>query len=274
MSVPETVAATFFLEESMKQSRGIELKHGIVQVYSAPAPGEARRNEDAALVIALDGPGVILAVADGAGGHRFGAEASQAALRALAQTLSDPAERERSSRERILDGFEAARREVRELGVGALTTLTVVQIEQRTVRSFHVGDSPMLLMGQRGRLKAQTIDHTPAGYGLEAGLIDEHEALHHEERHIVTNLVGIEDMRIDMGSELQLASRDTLVLASDGLTDNLKVGEIVELMRKGALAKQVDQLVRSCQQRMVDPEPGRASKPDDLTIIAYRSRKS
>ena len=128
MSIPETIAATFFLEESMEQSRCIELKHGTVQVYSAPAPGEARRNEDAALVIALDGAGVILAVADGAGGHRFGAEASQAALRALAQTLSDPAERERSSRERILDGFEAARREVRELGVGALTTLTVVQI--------------------------------------------------------------------------------------------------------------------------------------------------
>jgi len=262
-----------FLEESMEQARPLELAHGWVHVYSAPVPGESARNEDSAAVVPLDASILVLALADGAGGHRFGAEASQTAIKALVRTLEDPDERSRSPRERILDGFEAANRDVRELAVGAMTTLTAVLIEEWSVRSFHVGDSPVLLLGQRGKLKAQTIDHTPAGYGLEAGLIDEHEALHHAERHVVTNLVGIEDMRIDMGPELRLAPRDTLVLASDGLTDNLQTGEIVELLRMGNLGRQIELLVESCRVRMLDPEPGHASKPDDLTIVTFRPKK-
>ncbi len=40
--------------------------------------------------------------------------------------------------------------------------------------------------------------------------------------HIVSNVVGV-----DVGSALELAARDTLLIASDGLVDNLKTEEIV-----------------------------------------------
>ena len=71
----------------------------------------------------------------------------------------------------ILDGIEAANAAVRAIGTGAATTLSLVEIQGRVVRAYQVGDSAILLAGQRGKLKYQTIAHSPIGYAVEAGLI-------------------------------------------------------------------------------------------------------
>ena len=59
--------------------------------------------------------------------------------------------------------------------------------------------------------------------------------MHHSQRHVVSNVIGSPDMRIEIGSAIEMDLRDTLVLASDGLSDNLHVTEIVEYVRKGPL---------------------------------------
>ena len=66
--------------------------------------------------------------------------------------------------------------------------------------------------------------------------MDETDAMHHEDRHVISNVIGSTDMRIEVGSAIKIAPRDTLVLASDGLSDNLHLPEIVECVRKGPLA--------------------------------------
>jgi serine/threonine protein phosphatase PrpC len=101
-------------------------------------------------------------------------------------------------------------------------------------------------------------------------MLDEEEAVHHEERHIVSNVVGASDMSISIGTSLQLATRDTLLLASDGLFDNLYMEEIVEIIRKGPLTNAADKLVTLCQQRMQHPQPALPSHADDLSFILYR----
>jgi serine/threonine protein phosphatase PrpC len=76
-----------------------------------------------------------------------------------------------------------------------------------------------------------------------------------------------------MGPAIRMAARDTLVLASDGLLDNLLPSEIVELVRTGRLEHAVAQLAAVAQERMnahADTDGTLPSKPDDLTIIAYR----
>lgn len=70
-------------------------------------------------------------------------------------------------------------------------------------------------------------------------------------------------MRIDVGSALQLAPRDTVLLASDGLSDNLHVSEIVERIRKGPLEVGAMRLADDAWRRMTQPESGPPSKPDD-----------
>jgi serine/threonine protein phosphatase PrpC len=156
------------------------------------------------------------------------------------------------------------------LGTGAATTLALVEIQDRTIRTYHVGDSEILVTGQRGKVKLQTIPHSPIGYAVEAGLMNEEDAIHHEERHVISNVIGSDQMRIEMGPPTEMAPRDTLLLASDGLFDNLLPGEIINTIRSGPLDDSLSVLVEAAQDRMVSSGGAAPSKPDDLTVIAFR----
>ncbi len=257
-----------FVDSRMTEPEAVKLGRGSVAVFSAPRPEAEKTNQDAALCVQLAEESGVLAVADGAGGQAAGHKASATALQALLDSLESG--EEVSFREAILRGFDAANRAVAELGVGAATTLALVQIEGRTVRSFHVGDSMVLGVGQRGKRKLETIDHSPAGYAVHAGVVDEAQALHHEERHIVSNFVGSPDMRVDMSAPLELAPRDTVLLASDGLSDNLHVEELVEFIRAGPLGQVAQRLADAAQERMTSSLRQEPSKPDDLTFLVYR----
>jgi serine/threonine protein phosphatase PrpC len=172
-------------------------------------------------------------------------------------------------REAIMDSFEQANDAVLALGVGAASTLAVVEIDGDCVRAYHAGDSEVLMVGQRGRVKLTTMPHSPVGYALEAGWISEEDALHHEERHLVSNMIGSPQMRIDVGPTVTMRLRDRLLIATDGLFDNASVPEIIEIIRKGPLEAAVKALVRSCHHRMTEPCDGEPSKPDDLSLVLY-----
>jgi serine/threonine protein phosphatase PrpC len=98
----------------------------------------------------------------------------------------------------------------------------------------------------------------------------EEEAIRHEDRHVISNVIGSEQMRIEIGPPIEMASRDTLVIASDGLVDNLLPSEIVEFVRSGPLDEAVGDLVEEARRRMTAASGDAPSKPDDLTVIAYR----
>ena len=243
---------------------------GEAAVYCRRSPDKETGNEDTLAVIPLAGDTVVLAVADGAGGLPAGQRASRTAIRTVIESLkavSDPSVMLRTA---ILNAMEEANAAVMALANGSATTLTVVSVEGRLVRPYHVGDSAALVTGQRGRLKMQTIAHTPVAFAVEAGFLDEVEALYHAERNLVFNFLGTADMRIEVGAELELAERDTLLLASDGLTDNLHLAEIVEIARKGPAAETLAQLAAHARERMLTPEAPTPSKPDDLSIILFR----
>ena len=244
---------------------------GVAAVFSVPSPDKQTPNEDAATLIPVNGNTGILVVADGLGGERAGELASRAAVWEMIESIRQATTDEPSLRAAILNGFENANRAVTDLGVGAATTMVVAEIQDRTVRPYHVGDSMILVCGQRGKVKLQTISHSPVGYALEAGFLDETEAMNHEQRHVVSNIIGSADMRIEVGSTIKLAPRDTLLLASDGLFDNLHSHEIVERIRKGPLEKVVRTLAEDCRRRMQGDRDDQPSKPDDLTFIAFRA---
>lgn len=243
---------------------------GAAAAFSAGCPGRAGSNEDAAALIPLDEGSVVLAVADGLGSTPQADRAASLAMRSLVEAL-EPAERERSVlRTAILNGIERASQAVATLGTGAATTLTVAEIQEDLLRPYHVGDSLLLVVGQRGRIKFQSVAHSPVGFAVESGLLDEREALHHEDRHLVSNVLGARDMRIEIGPVLHLAPRDTVLLASDGLSDNLWQREIVDRARRSPLELAARQLVDDARRRMTEPTVGAPSKPDDLTLVLFR----
>jgi serine/threonine protein phosphatase PrpC len=221
-------------------------------------------------MLAGDSGEIVWAVADGVGGSPFGREASRLALETLRAQLDLRHSVAGGLRTAILDGMDAANRNVMALGAGAASTLTVVEVVEEWLRSYQVGDSQVLVVGQRGRLKHQSIAHGPIGYAVESGLLDEAEALSHAERHVVSNTLGSPDMRIEIGPRLRLALRDTVLVGSDGLFDNLYTDEIVDLVRKGPLPDAGTRLANMAQRRMTHPKEGEPSKEDDLTFLLFR----
>ena len=260
----------------MTEPEAVPFANGTAVLFSTASPDkldDGAGNEDAAAVLPVGAGGGVLAVADGLGGLPGGASAAQRALASLESALRPAAVAELESlRAPILDAFEAANRAVLDLSIGAATTLAVAEVRDGNLRAYHVGDSSIWVVGQRGKLKLHTVAHSPTGYGIEAGLMDESEALHHEERHLVSNALGSSDMRIEIGSAAQLSRRDTVLLASDGLFDNLSADEIVEHVRAGPLEDAACQLILHCNERMTTQPDGddMPCKPDDLSFILYR----
>jgi serine/threonine protein phosphatase PrpC len=264
----------FYIDRDMDAVEVASSGAGDAVVFSSPCPGRDSANEDAAALIHLADDRTVLVLADGFGGHPAGAQAAEISIRTIEDYTRNRVNGENNFRSAIVDGFEAANEAVRGLGVGAATTLAVVEIHDRKLRSYHVGDSAVVVVGQRGRIKMRSVAHSPVGYAVESGLIDEREAMNHEERHVVSNMVGSVEMRIEIGPVIDLAARDTVLMGSDGLWDNLMFDDIIERIRKGPLAAAAQRLVDDTSARMTDPPADQPSKPDDLTVIAFRLRNS
>ena len=241
-----------------------------VVVVSVPCPGAARVNEDGVALIPAGDDACVIGLADGMGGGREGEKAVRLTLLSLCEEVRSAVVRGGDLRSGILNGFERANHEVAELGIGAATTLTVAKLERDTVRVCHVGDSEAVMVGQRGKLKLNTVSHTPAGYGREAGLLSEGEAMRHAERHLLLNAIGVPEMRIELGPRLRVAPRDTLVLGSDGLFDNWTLDEIGRRIRRGPLDRVARDLLQATLERMRRASAERPGKPDDLSFVLVR----
>jgi len=268
--VTELLAKKVFSNKDLVAAEVHAVGPGIGAVYSSREPeSDKEKNEDAAALFNVNGQSSVLVVADGVGGHRAGERASNIAVKSIQTALKEPFE-DKSLRPNIINAFEKANQAVMDLGVGAATTLAVVEIQGNQIRPYHVGDSEILVVGQRGKLKLQIVPHSPVGYAVQSGMLDENSAIHHEDRHLVSNLIGTADMHIVVGAPLQLSQHDTVLLASDGLADNLYLEEIVGLIRKGPLNKAAEALAQKALDRMNNPAEGAPSKPDDLTFILFR----
>ena len=247
------------------EPRRVPFLQGQVVLFSLQAPGKTTGNEDAAALISIDDRNGLIVVADGLGGHADGALASRMVVDELVDATRHAAAGGGGLREAVLQGIDAANQAIITLGSGAATTLAVTEISDAGMRTYHVGDSSILVTGQRGLLKHQTIQHSPIGHAVESGLLDEAGAMKSNERHLVSNVVGSPDMRVELGPLRRLASYDTVVMASDGLADNLMVEAIIGHVRKGPLRRAAINLMSACLAAMQG-----GGHPDDLTVVLYR----
>ena len=257
-----------YCQDDMPSPEVLPVCSGSAAVFYTRCPGKTAPNDDCAAIVEVGDESVVMVAADGVGGCPQGHKASEMTAASICKELQN-VEAGSDLRARIMDGIEAANREVINLGVGAATTVTVVEINAGVARTYQVGDSMALIIGQRGALKWKSTPHSPVGYAIEAGMLDEEQAMGHQERHVVSNLVGMHSMHIDVGPRYKLAARDTVLLASDGLFDNVQLAEVVSLARSGKPLKRMDALAKLAHQRMTRPEENAPSKPDDLTILFY-----
>ena len=74
---------------------------------------------------------------------------------------------------------------------------------------------------------------------------------------------------VEVSTRLPLRSDMTLLLASEGLFDNLHWDEIIPCLMTGDLLTKTERLVQAARQRMSKSSEG-PCKPDDLTVITFR----
>ncbi|MEY4422591.1 MAG: hypothetical protein RL581_1129, partial [Actinomycetota bacterium] len=149
-------------------------------------------NEDSALI-----NGVLIAVADGMGGHAGGEVASKVAITTLAQILPllnndemDSESLEDFLQSSVLDVDNeirlTAEADDRLSGMG--TTLTAIALYRNKAYVLHTGDSRAYRL--RGNEFTQlTKDHSVVQELIDAGTITEEEAAVHPQRSVLTNVL-------------------------------------------------------------------------------------
>ena len=203
----------------------------VLRSGSATDVGKVRKvNQDLPLEAAN-----LFAVADGMGGHVGGEVAARVAIDALLSTFT----REPTT-EGLLSAFSEANRSVwqesqdqSELhGMG--TTLTAMALVggadgRDMIALANVGDSRAYVFSE-GRITQVTADHSLAEERMRQGEMTEEEAAVHPQRHILTRALGVSpDVEADMW-ELKLRAGDRIVLCSDGLSNELSLEELGQVL--------------------------------------------
>jgi PPM family protein phosphatase len=177
----------------------------------------------------------LYAVADGMGGHAGG----EVAARVAVETLEDAFDRSPTS-VGLRDAFSEANSAIWQesqtnsdlRGMG--TTLTAMALvggaDGRDVLALaNVGDSRAYVLSD-GRLIQVTDDHSLAEERMRHGEMTEAEAAVHPQRHILTRALGVSsEVETDMW-ELHLRSGDRVLLCSDGLTNEVGMEEMTDVL--------------------------------------------
>jgi serine/threonine protein phosphatase PrpC len=168
--------------------------------------------------------GVLVAVADGMGGHEHGAVASEAAVQALCRLAADPRppDAELALHTFILRAHRRLRERALARGSGNLgTTLTALWLFEHDAAWAHVGDSRLFLL-RGGALTQLSRDHTRGEFAARDGRQPPPAAAALAQNFLFGSR-GLGDdpgIRVDAGTDtgtLSLAPGDIFLLSSDGL---------------------------------------------------------
>jgi PPM family protein phosphatase len=217
-----------------------------------------RRNEDAYV---CEPP--LFAIADGMGGAQAGEVASRLAAAALRESGAKTLGGER----RISDLIQEANRRVYDRSStdpntsGMGTTITVALVENDNVAFGHVGDSRAYLI-RDGRMEQVTEDHSLVNELLKSGKLSREEAESHPQRSVITRALGTDpDVDVDTFT-IAAEAGDVFLLCSDGLTDMVGEGEILELVERNRddLNSALKSLVKAAN---------RSGGDDNITVVAF-----
>lgn len=212
--------------------------------YAARSHTGKVRNENQDATLAEPDIGLFV-VADGMGGHRFGAEASQLAVsvinREVREALSQNPDAPRDpslSQEILKAAFDAAHQEVLALagqtgspGEAAGTTATALWLSAGHAAICHIGDS-RLYRFRENRLERLTTDHTIAQEVLEMGRISAEDVENSPYANILSKVMGIAQKYGPDVSAIQIFNKDAFLLCSDGLSKLFPDNELEALIQK------------------------------------------
>ena len=211
---------------------------------------------------------LLMAVADGLGGHLHGELAAQIAVDILGAAflaearpkLADPADflgRAMSA------GHVAIVRESIKLQLAERprTVLAACLVQDGEVFWSHVGDCRFYLV-RAGQVLARTRDHTVVQQLVDEGRIREEAAGTHPHRNrLLRCLGGYHPPRIDPPARARLATDDIVLLCSDGFWGPLTQSQLVQGLLARPLGEAIPELVTLA-------EASAGTECDNVSVVA------
>jgi serine/threonine protein phosphatase PrpC len=199
---------------------------------------------------------VLMAVADGLGGHLHGELAAEMAIDLLAATF------EREAKPRIADpgaflaraigaGHAAIVREAqnRRYDDTPRTVLVACIVQDGYAHWMHIGDSRLYLIRQ-GRIVHRTRDHTVVQALVDSGRVREEAVTSHPERNrLLQCLGGYALPRPDPLASERLEKNDIVLLCSDGFWNPLTQRQMIHALMSRDLTVAIPELVTLAEQR-------------------------
>ena len=192
------------------------------RLASESIAGERPYQEDSVLVQKLSDGRLLVAVADGMGGHAAGEVASALALETLVQALEEGIG--------IDKAVQLANREVHDKAKdpgkhGMGTTLTAALVDDGEFMIANVGDSRGYLISDAG-IRQITEDHSFVAEAMKRGQ-SEAEAMNTPYRDALTRSIGTSaEVEVDVFGPFPVETDTALLLCSDGLYKTLDDGDL------------------------------------------------
>ena len=199
---------------------------------------------------------LLLAVADGLGGHPRGELAAEIAIGVLGAAF------EREARPRLAEpggflnraiaaGHAAILRDAqkRALDDTPRTVLVACVVQDGVAYWTHVGDSRLYLI-RDGRIVQRTRDHTVVQHLVDTGRIREEAITSHPERNrLLQCLGGYQAPAPQAAEQARLAKNDIVLLCSDGFWNPLTQRQMLHSLMARELKEAIPELVALAEKR-------------------------
>lgn len=202
-------------------------------------PGKVRdHNEDSVIIVKNQNNELLLAVADGMGGHKAGEVASSIAITQIGKRFS-----EIGSIGNKEDAIAWIKDIVSEANVGIYkytenhpestgmgTTLVLAVLTSNFLLFGNIGDSSGYVI-KKGKLHKITTDHTLVNLLVKSGELTPEEAKDHPRKNVLMRALGA-NTTVEMDIFDVETDVDGIFLCSDGLTNMLNDEQIITVLNE------------------------------------------
>ena len=227
-------------------------------------------NEDSVIIVKNDEGSVLMAIADGMGGHSAGEVASSIAISYLGKHFKesfrnmskvDAVNWIRDSVDEINTLiFQYEKNHPESKGMG--TTLVSAILTKDFLLFGNVGDSSGFVM-KDNNLHKVTYDHTLVNLLVSAGELTKEEATHHPKKNVLMKALGA-NTKVDVDVFDCNMDISEILLSSDGLTNMLDISQIENVLH-------ADYSVEEKVTKLIDKANNRGG--NDNISVAYLVRK-
>ena len=228
-----------------------------MEYYYLTDKGKVRdHNEDSVVIVENFNKEILLAVADGMGGHNAGEIASSIAITHLGKRFKEVASigdkedairwlQETVSEINILI-YKYTEEHPESTGMG--TTLVTAVLTKNFLLIGNIGDSSGFVLKNK-KLHKITTDHTLVNLLVKSGELTEEEAKDHPKKNVLMKALGaISNVEMDIFDVEKVV--DGIFLCSDGVTNMLEPDIIEKVLNdKHSVEEKVNKVIFKCNNR-------------------------